>query len=147
MKSASLLFGMVSATSESPRFEDFSVIEEKIPRSVVPRLNDAAGRQYATELREGARHKPNFAGHFILISWGCGASCVMSAVVNAKNGAVIWVPFTICCWDADIEPLVFRLKSRLLEVNGYKNEIESSRSFYEFDGERFNLVKENGIGK
>jgi hypothetical protein len=134
-------------TSESPRFEDFSVIKEKIVRSVNPHLNDAASRQYATVIRESARHKPNFAGHFVLASWGCGASCIMSAAINVKNGTIIWLPFTVCCWDIDVEPLEFRLESRLLKINGYRNEIESGQSFYEFDGNHFNLIKENGVTK
>lgn len=144
---ASFLLGVASAASEAPCFENFAVAEEKIVRSVTPRLDDPTTRQYAAVLREGARHKPNFAGHFVLVSWGCGASCIMSAAINLKNGSVIWLPFTVCCSDVDVEPLEFRLLSRLLKVNGYKNEIESGTSFYEFDGKNFNLISADKIEK
>jgi hypothetical protein len=145
--SASFLLGVASAASETPRFENFAVAEEKIVRSVTPRLDDPTTRQYAAVLCEGARHKPNFAGHFVLVSWGCGASCIMSAAINLKNGSVIWLPFTICCWDINVEPLEFRLLSRLIKVNWYKNEIEDGASFYGFDGEHFNLIDDDKIRK
>jgi hypothetical protein len=31
----------------------------------------------------------NFAGHFTLVSWGCGTDCVGYAVVNTMNGEII----------------------------------------------------------
>jgi hypothetical protein len=65
--SGSFLLGAASAASEVPRFESFAAAEEKIMRHATPRLNDPTTCQYATILREGARHKPNFAGHFVLV--------------------------------------------------------------------------------
>ena len=54
-------------------------------RSVAPVLKDPDSRHYATRLRSAAHRQPNFAGHYVLTAWGCGASCVMAAAVDAKK--------------------------------------------------------------
>lgn len=33
--------------------------------------------------------KPNFAGHFIIVSWGCGSPCQMNAIIDVKTGNTI----------------------------------------------------------
>lgn len=52
---------------------------------------------FKTALSEGAKNGPNFAGHFTVISWGCGTSCQSSAVVNAKDGTIVafGIPSTV----------------------------------------------------
>ena len=135
------LLSCAAAASTLPRFEDFPSVGGRLGQSAKVHLQDARSRQYATVLREAARQKPNFAGHYVLASWGCGASCTMSAAIDANTGAVAWLPFTVCCWDADItEPLDFHADSRLLVVHGSRDEHGSGRYFYAFDGQRFRLL-------
>jgi len=101
-------------------------------------LADARSQEYAAILRKFARQKPNFAGHFVLATWGCGAGCVMGAAIDIETGAVAWLPFTVCCWNAEVkEPLVFKARSRLLEVNGSRNEQGAGVHYYLFDRGRF----------
>src|ERR1035438_1603912 len=45
-------------------------------------------------MREGAAMGPNFAGHYTIVTWGCGSSCVSAVVVNANTGAVHRLPFS-----------------------------------------------------
>ena len=45
-------------------------------------------RRYKTVLRRGATVGPNFAGHYTIVAWGCGTSCVTLAVVDAGTGSV-----------------------------------------------------------
>jgi hypothetical protein len=64
----------------------------------------------------------------------------MGAAIDAKTGAVAWIPFTVCCWDFAItEPLEYRRDSRLLIVYGSLDEqgAGSAVHYYEFDGKRF----------
>ncbi|KQV32792.1 hypothetical protein ASC93_03010 [Massilia sp. Root335] len=64
----------------------------------------------------------------------------MGAAIDAKTGAVAWVPFTVCCWNLEItEPLEYRRESRLLIVHGSLDEqgAGSAVHYYEFDGTRF----------
>ena len=92
-------------------------------------------------LREFARRPADFAGHFVLASWGCGASCVLTAAIDKQTGKVIWLPFTVCCWAASVsQPLDFRLDSRLLVIHGSRDEAGRGRYFYVFDGKEFKLI-------
>ena len=105
-------------------------------------------RNYRTRLREAARETPNFAGHYIIAAWGCGAGCLMGAVIDANTGKVYWFPHTICCWnetnrDEDFKPIEFRPNSRLIVFTGLRDEKDGDQGahFYEFDGKRFKLIR------
>jgi hypothetical protein len=123
----------------APHFENFQ-LTESVHTSGKVHLTDAKSREYASALRNAARQKSNFAGHYILASWGCGASCIMAATVDAKTGAVSWLPFTVCCWSEEIkETLEFRTNSRLLVVHGNRDEKGQGddTNYYEFTGGQF----------
>jgi hypothetical protein len=123
----------------APDFDAFPVPAYKGPVAKA-RLSDENSRQYAAHLRSAKKGPVNFAGSGILAIWGCGASCVMGASVDARTGNVAWLPFTVCCWSTDItEPLEFRSDSRLLVVHGSRNETGpgSTVHYYTFDGKKF----------
>jgi hypothetical protein len=46
--------------------------------------------------------KSNFAGHYILFSWGCGSPCQMNAIVDAITGKTILTFNT--SWGVDFQP-------------------------------------------
>lgn len=136
-----LLFAIVlvnaAAFVAAPRFEDYPASSFS-GRTAKVHLEVAKSRQYATMLRDASRRKPNFAGHYVLASWGCGASCTMAAAIDAKTGGVTWLPFTVCCWEPNIlEPLEFRPNSSLLIVHGSRDEQGSGVHYYNFDGRQF----------
>jgi hypothetical protein len=127
---------------ELPKFRDYRVTESyhgRTARLVLTRKD----RAFASRLRAAARHdKPNFAGHYILTTWGCGAGCLMGAVIDAKTGKVYWWDFSICCWentDENFKPIEARLDSTLLVFSGLRNEKEGDNGahFYNFEGGRF----------
>jgi hypothetical protein len=69
------------------QFDDYLVTEEfhGVPAPV--QLRSARyGLTFRTRLREGARRKPDFAGAFTVVIWGCGAPCQMVAVIEASSG-------------------------------------------------------------
>ncbi len=112
--SASLAMTMLAAlqiaraqnhTERLPRFEDYPVKEvfNRIPH--LPILVTPEQRLFRTRIREGVEKGwgvwingawgeernlpgPNFAGHYIVIVWGCGTACIRMAVSNAETGAV-----------------------------------------------------------
>lgn len=95
-----------------PRFEDFRADAgfTGTPAALVT-AGSTLARTYRTRLREGAAKGPNFAGHFTLVSWGCGASCQDWAVVDARTGQVSeWMIRTTVGAE-------FRRESRLLLVD------------------------------
>jgi|RhiMetdeSRZDD1v2_1073273.scaffolds.fasta_scaffold1894145_1 hypothetical protein len=131
------------AQSSVPQFKDYpagEVYNGPIAPLVFKR-NDLA---FKTRLRSAAKNqKPNFAGHYILTSWGCGTECVMGAVIDAKTGKVYWWDFSTCCWgtgtDDKFNPIEFRPDSRLIVFSGQRNEKDGDDGahFYRFDNGRF----------
>jgi hypothetical protein len=104
-------------------------------------FTDARARQYRTAIREAAKGPVDFAGHYILANWGCGAGCVMAAAIDAKTGRVVSLPFTVSDWPQDVtDPLTFHADSCLLVVRGSRNEsAEHGTYYYTFDGQAFKL--------
>ena len=41
------------------------------------------------------RPGPNFAGHYIIVIWGCGTGCIQMAMSNAATGAVYGPPLSV----------------------------------------------------
>jgi hypothetical protein len=143
MSSTRILVVLLAVVSQqalaAPRFVDFPATPYRGKPAGV-HLRDAKSREYASALRTASHQPTNFAGRYVLATWGCGASCIMGAAIDAKTGAVAWVPFTVCCWNLEItEPLEYRRESRLLIVHGSLDEqgAGSAVHYYEFDGTRF----------
>jgi hypothetical protein len=134
--------GLLLAETSAPQFKDYPVVSG-YKGTNAPLILTRDDQMYRTRLRGAARNKPNFAGHYILATWGCGAECVMGAVVDANTGKVYWLPGTICCWGFDVsekfEPIQFRLDSRLVMLSGERNEKEGDNGvhFYDFKGNKF----------
>ena len=144
----------------TPRFQDHPVPTPRIPTPapVVVRGNPAA-QGFRTRLRTGAVDGPNFAGHYTIVAWGCGASCIDWGVVDAVNGQVSFAPdFRSVSADHVEDPdsslapfdgvdrttlqLRFRRDSSLLIVLGIPNEDLSREgaNFYRWDGHAFHSV-------
>ena len=133
------------AQNKPPLFKDYPVAETYTGKNapLVLRREDVTFR---TRLREAAKGKPNFAGHYIVASWGCGAGCLMGAVIDAKTGRVSSFPHTICCWesvDEKFQPIEFRLNSSLIVFSGLRNEKEGDNGahFYKFQNGKFVHVR------
>ncbi len=141
-----LLVAPIAHADALPAFKDFPASAPYSGPVAKPKLVTKEDRMYRTRLRESAKQTPNFAGHYVLTVFGCGASCVQAAALDAKTGKVTWLPFTVCCAstnaEPDAEPLDFRLNSRLLVVTGSRNEEGSGRYFYALEDGRFKLIRE-----
>lgn len=46
-------------------------------------------KEYRTRLKEEAAKGPNFAGHYTLVSIGCGTMCSLLWVIDAKSGKIL----------------------------------------------------------
>ena len=128
-----------------PQFKDFPVDEAFVGKNA-PVIITRDDRMFRTRIREAARGKPNFAGHYIVTTWGCGTSCLMGAAIDAKTGKVYWWNFSVCCWndiDENFRPIEFRLNSRLIVFSGVRNEKEGDDGahFYKFEKGRFVHVR------
>ncbi len=70
------------------RFEDFAVPAVRIAHPAEPKLPTRDDRMFRTMIRRGAADGPNFAGPYTIAAWGCGASCLSTAIVDARSGHV-----------------------------------------------------------
>jgi hypothetical protein len=102
-----------------------------------PLLDTEDKRMYRTRINEAAKGEVDFAGHYIVAKWGCGASCLSGAIIDAKSGVVTMIPWMVCCtmWDGDAERIQHRAESRLIVFVGMINEEEPDAfHYFEFDG-------------
>jgi hypothetical protein len=117
----------VNGQAGVPRFSDYPVSERYHGRTA-PLVLTRAARMYRTRLREAARERPNFAGHFIVATWGCGTECVEGVIIDARTGRVFMLPFTLCCWspgvgvDENFKPVDFHVKRPLGPFRSEKRE-------------------------
>lgn len=132
--------GKGQASRNTPhRFVDYPVQEIIQGNPAQPVLTTPEERRFRTVIRNGVNKGwgaedgvtgkeltgpgPNFAGHYTIITWGCGSPCLMAAIVDLKTGRVYPPPFHHGSgrsyfqvpWAFPMEPpLEYRLNSRLL---------------------------------
>jgi len=81
--------------SDAPRFEQYMVQEKLTSIAPVDLNSHPKARRYTTVLHAGAKRGPNFGGHYTVVVWGCGSSCLTFAIINARTGKVIF-PYDSC---------------------------------------------------
>jgi hypothetical protein len=150
---ASLILSMAAAgvTADAdtarPKFSDFKVEEHFRGKPAPVNLaSDPQAKTYRRMLREGARTGPNFAGHFTIVTWGCGTACQQFAIVDASTGKVFFsreVPYvSFGDWEGEPYCLAFQKESRLIAVYGrIKEDDPRGIFFYTWDGTRLTLIK------
>jgi hypothetical protein len=75
--------------ADAPKFEEFPAVLYK-GANAQPLLEDSKGALlFRTRIRQWSRQRPNFAGQYILATWGCGTECAQITLINAVSGKVI----------------------------------------------------------
>ncbi len=77
---------------DAPRFKDYPAEPYSGSNAAPDIRGDPRSRRYRTQLRDWARERPNFAGHYILATWGCGTGCTEIAVIDAVTGKIFHPP-------------------------------------------------------
>jgi hypothetical protein len=50
-------------------------------------------KYYTSRIKEGYKlGKPDFAGYYIVITWGCGTGCILGAMVDVRDGRIYTLP-------------------------------------------------------
>ena len=144
--------GLIAADKErltdlgtTPVFEAFPVNTAGDSRNYTARvlLTSRLARRYRTVLSSEGTKEPNFAGHYRVVTWGCGTDCRGFAIVNRKTGGVFTPPSIeyVAGVTGNDEPRIgFRLDSRLLVVAGRINDDIEGKFFYEWTGKRLKLL-------
>ena len=147
-RAADCLISLGAVSKTAPRFSDYPARREPKtrPARVVIAAKDA--RAFRSQLRQGAARGPNFAGHYTVVAWACGASCTDWAIVDARTGQVSFPPHLRDLSTANVDPeqdpagLRYRPGSRLIAVLGApeEDEVREGVGFYAWDGKRLNPV-------
>lgn len=130
-----------------PQFSDYPA-NTYSGRTHKPDLtSDPDANAYRTRLRNAARGPVNFAGEYILATWGCGTTCLMGAVISARTGKVNFLPHTVCCWDVDRDnPIDYRADSNLIIFTGLLDEEEPGAThYYEFSRGQFRFLYKQAV--
>jgi hypothetical protein len=131
------------SAADTPQFRDYPAVRTHYGPSAPVKLTKQ-DMEFRTRLRAAAKKQPNFAGNFVLATWGCGTTCIMGAAINVATGQVVQIPFTICCamlTDPNFKPIKFRSNSRLIIFAGLRNEREPMGAhYYEFNGHKFRFL-------
>ncbi|MBI5215970.1 MAG: hypothetical protein HY960_09460 [Ignavibacteriae bacterium] len=76
-------------TRRYPEFNDYLVDDIFKGQGVKVNLKSHPdARKFRTRLKEAATGGPNFAGHYVVVDWGCGSSCQQFAIINLQTGDV-----------------------------------------------------------
>lgn len=110
---------------------------------------------FRSVLRDGAKNGPDFAGHYTVVVWGCGADSFSLAVVDARNGKVYFPAFRCITlaggYDAlsiggkEVDNPAYRQDSNLLIFAGAEDRPsvkpeDRSVQFWVFKNGNFKLV-------
>jgi tetratricopeptide (TPR) repeat protein len=125
----------IKPTIMLPRFEDFPALETYTGKPATPDVkSQPKAWEFRTMLRENAKDGVNFAGRYVLASWGCGSGCLDGGIIDTKTGQVYFDPFLdVLLWpgpgsaefqitpESEFEHFRFRSNSRLLVTFGTPN--------------------------
>jgi hypothetical protein len=147
MKGWLLGLGLLAAAGSAPTFDQFKVAEKFSGRPAEPILRTRTHQEFRTAIREAEQKGPNFAGHYTVAEWGCGAGCLSAVVVDTATGRVIDSPFSVLAYDmgrtyeGGEQQLEFRVDSRLLIGRGCPGEKNCGTYYWEWAGDRFRLLR------
>jgi hypothetical protein len=142
---ALLLLFSASVFAQTPRFEDYPA-DNIFHGSNAPVIFSGVDRAIRNKIRAATKQKPNFAGHYILLTWSCGDECLTGAAIDAVTGKVYTFPITLCCWKPEgvetEKPIEFHLTSKVLVLKGGRNgkACDLGKHYYKLESDRFELV-------
>lgn len=131
-----------------PQFSDYPVQQIYQGKPSVPILSKSQ-REYRTVIREGAKSKVQFSGHYTLPAFGCGTGCTDFYIVDSISGKV-YDGFAVSdslAWimkpgNENFPRIEFRPNSRLFRVTGCPG--ETNCGFYDYemvDGAGLKLIR------
>jgi hypothetical protein len=147
----------VDIPADAPTFDDFPA-QVFSGHNATPNLrSDAATRMFRSRLVQWAKAKPNFAGHYVLATWGCGTDCTQLAIIDARTGKVYHPPGVTTNVAVNVHPTLlaggdfwhaagsikFRANSRLLVLIGMPEERVEQRgvSYYVWENDKLRRIR------
>jgi hypothetical protein len=119
MAAGALLVSMPAQGGGPPSFSDYpglAVSTEKVKS--IDLGNSKKAREFKATAREAIGKAPNFAGHYVVVTQGCGSPCQAVALVEVPSGKVYVAPFCTALGSD------FRAESRLFIDSPPENILE-----------------------
>lgn len=94
-----------------------------------PDLTEPQNYDFRTRIRAASHKTPNFAGRWVLVSWGCGTGCNDGRLVNTATGTVLSLPAAVISGtlpEPTADVYTYTRESRLLIVNGHDGESDTT---------------------
>ena len=114
----------------------------------------AEAKHYRTNLSNALSNSDvNFAGKYILVSWGCGSGCSQGAIIDARTGNVFFPNELQGVYAGGLtlgehDMLEFKKNSCLLLIYGYsgsgfnpENPTHHGIYYYQWNGKALKLLK------
>jgi hypothetical protein len=135
----------LAAAAQIPTLEGFHVAQVFRGPAAKPVLHTQVQKRFATEIRKQAVAPPNFAGHYKIVEFDCGTSCVSMVVADLATGNVYDGPFIIlgygsnCEYEGGFNELEYRASSRLLVARGCPEDVDKDCGtyYFEWQGDHF----------
>lgn len=86
--SPSVLYAKI--LNKQPKFTDYPVQIYTGPTAKLD-MSDADARLFRTRLSEGLKQKPDYAGEYVAVGWGCGAMCFSLTLISKRTGKILEV--------------------------------------------------------
>ncbi|SHF52997.1 Lipocalin-like [Mariniphaga anaerophila] len=81
------------SASLSTSFEYFPAEKADTAKQEVDLESNARAKRFKTVISQEYNSSPvNFAGHYVVITWGCGSGCIEGVMVDSRNGKVYNLP-------------------------------------------------------
>ncbi|GAA0558184.1 hypothetical protein GCM10008942_03330 [Rhizomicrobium electricum] len=147
------LYTLRDAPPDAPKFSDWPVRAMTTTHRVSISLrHNPQARLFRTVLRQASQQEPDFAGHYKIAVWGCGASCTDWGIIDLATGKVVLDESLRGIGGANIGPetetpdywgLRFRKDSALLIVVGAPREDDrrDGIAYYHWTGKAFRLLR------
>lgn len=137
-------FSITHSKNTTPEPSDFPVKSVYHGPAAKLDLSDPDARMFRTRLSEALKQKPNFAGEYVTVMWGCGTGCRIYSFVNKRTGKLLKDSFG---GEERQEDVIFTdVRSRLLvtreEVRNDDYEVESlTLRIYILENQNLKLIK------
>jgi hypothetical protein len=151
------LFNSAFAASV-PQYSDYAtalMCKKKMPLAL-DFSSDKKAVAFRSRLEAVANDDPNFAGHYILTSWGCGTFCEQLAIIDVETGKVYMPQINNPAWEnyligwsyetphADSKLLIVNAQLTTVprsDPNALKGKFRREKAYYKWENNKLILLQ------
>ena len=145
---SSLLLALISSSiyAKNATFQDYPA-SAYTGKNQLLKLNSQS-KKYRTLFKQMSQQQPNFAGHYVMETVGCGGGCSFALAYNAKTGQSFVLPDTFAdCYSEQKgfkqNDIFFQKDSRLVMAVGsrYGDQARCETVYYLVENDHFKQIQ------